>query len=125
MPPLFPYDQDDLNSLALMAWKEARGQGPYAMQAVMRSCCNRVGATGVPDTMHGCIFQKNAYSSMSRPNDPQFNLKPEDGDGMYEAALIVAQNVLDGILPDLTKGAKYYANLKYVSKDSWFQLHIV
>ena len=125
MPPLFPYDSDDVRNLALMGWKEARGQGTYGMQAVMRSCCNRVGKTGFPPTLHDCIYQKNAYSSMSRPSDLQYGLEPDSEDRSWEIAQIVAQNVLDGILSDPTSGAKYYANLKYVAQDSWFQLHIV
>ena len=35
------YDQDDLDSIALCAWKEARGEGTPGMLAVMHVIYNR------------------------------------------------------------------------------------
>ena len=38
------YDQDDLNNAALCVWKEARGDGDTAMNAVAHVIFHRVGA---------------------------------------------------------------------------------
>lgn len=121
----FPFDSDDQHSLALVGWKEARGQGGYGLQAVMCVACNRVGTPGFPKTLHDVIFEKNAFSSMSRPADPQFNLEPQPDDLTWRGAVTIAGQILAGVLADPTKGAKYYANLKNVDPHGWFARNIV
>jgi N-acetylmuramoyl-L-alanine amidase len=123
------YDADDVQSLALCAFKEARGEGSTGMEAVMDVCVNRVGAPDFPATLHAVIYQKNAFTSMSRSDDPQFNLDPSTLTDAADIALWrVAQNlaaaVLDGSLPDITGGARYYANLATMQPDGWFA-HVI
>jgi spore germination cell wall hydrolase CwlJ-like protein len=124
------YDADDLRSVALTAWKEARGDGDMAMRAVMHVIKNRVGASGFAHDIHGVVFGKNQFSSMSVVGDPEFNLDPEDDHVSpldYQAYLYcreVVESVLNGTDADLTNGAKYYDNPK-TATSGWFARAIV
>ena len=114
---------DDLHSLAVCIWREARNQGLVGMQAVASVIKNRVGAPGFPDTLHDVIYQKNGFSSMSRPSDPQYNLEPYGPTAAQ--AFVIATSTIDGTVIDPTEGAHYYANLKTMDKDGWFARNIV
>ena len=128
------YDDNDVHSLALVAWKEARGEhdacikqgldGNAGMQAVMHVCVNRCGHSGFAHTLHDVIYGKNQFTSMSVPSDPEFNLQPVDGDPQFVYCMQAAKNILDGNDEDITKGAHYYGNLKYCTS-GWFFNHIV
>lgn len=111
------YTNDDLKLLATCIWREARGQGIIGMQAVGAVIKNRIGAPGFPGTLHDVILSKNAFSSMSRPSDPQFNLAPSGPS--WSQAQDVALTVL-GYNVDPTQGAHYYANLHEMDRDGWF-----
>lgn len=125
------YDEDDIYNLRLVAWKEARGEGAEGCRAVMHSVCNRVISPGFPRDLHSVIYQKNAYSSMSRPSDPQYNLQPPENDALWSLLDPLARQILAGSDPDLTAhpithaGAKFYANLATMEKDGWFERNIV
>jgi N-acetylmuramoyl-L-alanine amidase len=110
-------DQDDVSNLALCAWKEARGDGDEAMQAVMHVIFNRVGAVGFPRTIHDVIYQKNAFTSMSVSSDPEYNLKPLDGDPQYAYCIEIANAIQSD--PDVTNGAHYYEN-EATATSGWF-----
>ena len=69
-----PCDQDDLNNAILCVWKEARGDGYAAMNAVTHVIFNRIGASGFPRTLHEVIYGKNQFSSISISTDPEYNL---------------------------------------------------
>jgi N-acetylmuramoyl-L-alanine amidase len=122
------YDADDLYHVALVAWKESRGDGESAMRAVMHVVVNRVGSVGFPKTIHEVVYQKNAFSSMSLASDREYNLDPKQATGSDATAWTFCQNVvqsvLDGTDPDLTHGARYYADLKDATS-GWFLNHIV
>lgn len=117
------WDEDDIENLALCGWREARGEGAYGWRAVMWVCKNRVGASGFPNMLHAVIYQKNAYTSMSRPSDPDYYAKPADTDTAYEQCLEDAPKILSGVLPDPTKGASYYCNPD-ATKPGWFTEYI-
>lgn len=118
------YDDNDIHSLALVGWKEARGEGSVGIQAVMHVILNRVGTVGFAHTLHDVIYGKNQFTSMSVPSDPEFNLQPKPGDVLFAASVSLAKNILAGVDPDNTNGAHYYANLKTASS-GWFVNHIV
>ena len=120
---MIQYDQDDLNSLALCAWKEARGEGNEGMQAVMHVIVNRTGTPGFASTVHNVIYGKNQFTSMSVPSDPEFNLQPVDDDPQYAYCQSICQGVLDGMDADPTLGAHYYGDLKYATS-GWF-FHVI
>lgn len=118
------YDQNDLESLALVAWREARGDGTDAMRAVMHVIVNRVKAEGFPKNLHDVIYQKNAFSSMTVPSDPEFNLQPAEGDVQFAICKSFAPDVLDGMDFDLTCGAVFYANEKTMTS-GWYKRNII
>jgi spore germination cell wall hydrolase CwlJ-like protein len=118
------YDQNDLHSVALCVWKEARGEGNDGMRAVMHVIVNRVGHPGFAHDLHRVVYGKNQFTSMSVPSDPEFNLQPKDGDIQFAYCQGLIEPVLNGSDSDLTNGAHYYANLKY-STSGWFFNHIV
>jgi hypothetical protein len=110
-------DEDDVSNLALCAWKEARGDGDGAMQAVMHVIFNRVGVPGFSHTIHDVIYGKNQFSSMSISTDPEYNLKPLDGDPQYAYCMGIANAIQSD--PDVTNGAHYYEN-EATATSGWF-----
>lgn len=127
------FDDADIHSAALCAWKEARGEGTEGMAAVLHVLRNRVRDAkecGFRRDLHEVIYGKNQFTSMSVPSDPEFNLQPQDGDQSFAQALasslaIFSDAKSDVELPDPTVGAHYYANLHVIPKDGWFYKHIV
>jgi spore germination cell wall hydrolase CwlJ-like protein len=122
------YDQDDLNNAILCVWKEARGDGESAMEAVAHVIFNRVGAPGFASTLHNVIYGKNQFSSMSISTDPEYNLTaPSAGDdeyGPYLLATNIVNRIAAGGESDPTNGALFYANLRE-STSGWFFRNIV
>jgi spore germination cell wall hydrolase CwlJ-like protein len=125
------YDQNDLTSAALCAWKEARGDGSSGIHAVLHCIKNRVGFPGFAHTLHDVIYGKNQFTSMSVPNDPEFNLDPGDVTKvskedhiLYLAALDLSAVVLNTDDADPTYNAHYYENPK-TAKSGWFSRVIV
>jgi len=103
--------------LALVMWREARGEGLEGMRAVAHVIRNRVfmwhkGWIEV-------ITAKNQFSSMASKGDGQLVMWPQDGDQDFEVAKRVARAVLTGLDQDLTKGAVYYENPQ-VATSAWF-----
>jgi N-acetylmuramoyl-L-alanine amidase len=120
----FSYDQDEANSVALCAWKEARGDGLAAMRAVMHVIANRVSQLGFPKTVHDVVYQKNQFTSMSVTSDPEFNLQPSADDTQFAFCMDLVDLVLKGDNPDITNGACYYDNPKTATSE-WFERVIV
>lgn len=119
-----PPDADDVHSLALCAWREARGEGCAGMRAVMHTIKNRVGFPGFAHTIHDVIYGKNQFTSMSVPSDPEFNLNPDATDQLFLSALTMAVHILTEQDFDITNGAHYYCNLS-TSTSGWFFTNIV
>lgn len=113
------YDANDLRSMALCVWKEARGDGSPGMRAVAHVIYNRVGMPGFARNLHDTIYGKNQFTSMSVPTDPEFNLIPPPYDSQFAYALTMCANVLHGDDPDLTNGAHYYENALQATS-GWF-----
>jgi spore germination cell wall hydrolase CwlJ-like protein len=119
------FDADDVHSLALCAWKEARGEGAVGCQAVMHVIVNRTGFPGFASTIHDVIYGKNQFTSMSVPSDPEFNLQPHPDDEVFRECTDYAQAFADNNAgEDITKNAHYYANLHNCTS-GWFHDHIL
>lgn len=120
------YTKEDVESMALCAWKEARGEGDDGMRAVLCVIHNRSRKWygGLNAGVVQVVMARNQFTSMSVPSDPEFHLKPHPGDKQYEFCLAEAQNVLDGFVKDVTNGALYYYNPK-TATSGWFVDHIV
>ena len=121
---MIPYDTNDLHSMTLCMWKEARGDGLYACRAVGWVIFNRVGKPGFAHTLHDVIYGKNQFSSMSIPSDPEFNLQPAPGDQLFSGCMALALGILQGEDTDCTNGALWYGNLK-TATSGWFFRTIV
>ena|SRR5216684_3384307 len=119
------WDSNDEHSLALVAWRESRGEGQQGCIATMWVCRNR--ATAWDKSPHDVIYGKNQFSSMSIPSDREFNLDPEQSIGvdraMWEYCKGAAPAVISGATPDPTNGALWYENPRW-DKSPWFLGHI-
>lgn len=93
------YTQEEWDMLAQVVYGEARGEIYNGQVAVAAVVLNRLEDNGFPDTMHGVVFQKNAFTCVS---DGQYYLTPDRT--AYEAALEAMQGT------DPTNGCLYYWN---------------
>jgi len=122
------YDQDDLNNAILCVWKETRGDGHAAMNAVAHVIFNRGGAAGFAKALHEVIYGKNQFSSMSICTDSDCNLGAPSVTDCEYASYVPATTFVKGVAErtdsDPTNGALYCANLKE-STSGWFVRHIV
>lgn len=116
------YDDNDLAAMALCVWKEARGEGELGMKAVADVIVNRAKKWG--QAIHDVIFRKNEFTSMSLPNDPEFNLQPQADDPQYSFCVSICKPIVEDQMSDVTNGALYYANLAEVTS-GWFKENIV
>jgi spore germination cell wall hydrolase CwlJ-like protein len=106
--------------LALVLWREARGEGHDGMRAVAHVIKNRVDATDLPDQWDDVIGAKRQFSSMTAPGDSQLVLWPKQPDVRFEDAMQLAEDVYNNADQDNTGGAHYYANLALVPPTSSF-----
>ena len=108
--------------LALVIWREARGEGLEGMRACAHVIANRVREWHKDYSK--IITDRNQFTSISVPSDAQTVLWPVRPNSMFEAAMDIASKVYDETDMDITQGALYYANLK-VANSPWFQENIV
>lgn len=113
------YREQDIQTAALCIWRESRGEKQAGMQAVAHVIFNRVGAVGFPKTLHDVIYQKNAFTSMSVPSDPEYSLMPQPNDPQYAYALQIANAVASGTDADPTQNSHYYENAA-TATSGWF-----
>lgn len=124
------WDQNDHDSMALCVWKEARGDGQIAMEAVAYVILNRAKSwySHTNEAVHAAVYAKNQFTSMSVPSDPEFSLMPHPNDPQYSYCDTLCTSLLanadSSLINDPTHGALYYANLKD-STSGWFFNHIV
>lgn len=105
--------------LRLAGWREARGDGLKAVTAVIMVLFHRAGHIGFAETIAECVLGENQISSMSIVSDPEFFLKPEDNDPIWQATEAIVDSL--GAIPDPSNGALFYANLKNIQPGGWFQ----
>jgi Cell Wall Hydrolase len=122
---MIPFDDNDLQSLALCAWKEARGEGCDGIRAVMHVILHRAihWYGNHAESVHAAVYAKNQFTSMSVPTDPEFNLQPAAGDAQFAYCLGKAPIILKEEDVDITQGALYYGDLKYCTS-GWFWSNI-
>lgn len=99
---------DDYNQalLALVVWREARGEGSEGMKAVGCVVRNRV----KNDTWTQIISAKWQFSSLTAPGDPMLVQWPVEGDPQFLEAMLLASGIYNGSIPDNTNGATHYFN---------------
>ena len=105
--------------LAIVIWREARGEplaGKIGVACVIR---NRVNADKVgPGRWTAVITERFQFSSMTAPGDPTLVEWPQDNDPSWLVCMIVAEGVYNGTTPDNTFGATLYVNLA-VANPEW------
>jgi len=102
---------DPVTVLACTLWMEARSDGQEGMQAVANTVMNRVNNPRWLDNniLSVCLAHKQ-YSSWNAGSTqiPLVQKAMENGDPLYNDALIIAEWAAEGALPDITKGADSY-----------------
>lgn len=106
--------------LALVAWREARGESQDAQVAVAWSVMNRVARPKWwGKTISQVVGKAWQYSSMTNPNDPQATRAwPLDTDPSWQLALGVAKAVLEGTVENPLPGADSYYDTSILAP-SW------
>lgn len=92
--------------LALVMWREARGEGLEGMKAVGCVVRNRVRN----DTWSQIITAKWQFSSMTASGDPELAVWPAQDDPQFLQCLNLAPDIYSGKVPDNTNGATHYFN---------------
>jgi hypothetical protein len=125
MPDYSKYS--DLSLTAICEWKESRGEiaefGDVAGLAQAFVVVNR--AQDWRWSIQHVILGPNQFTSMSVESDPEFDLLPDSDDLVFQKCLSHARTALDHSIPDPSRGAHWYANLKTMDQDGWFARHIV
>lgn len=94
----------DVYLLARAVYGEARGEPYRGKVAVAAVILNRVESDAFPNTIHGVIYEKNAFSIVA---DGQINLAPD------AEAITAARDALGGVDP--TNGCLFYYNAEKTS----------
>ena len=93
---------------ALCAWRENRGGGTAGLQSVLNVLQNRAIHRGT--SIYAEATRRLQFSSMTAPGDPNLIIYPADDDPQWAMALVLAGQMADGVLQDITGGAtSYYA----------------
>lgn len=108
--------------LAVVAYREARGEGPEGIRAVMNVIKNRVNA-GWGDWSK-VITGRNQFTSISVPGNSQTVIWPAKPDPIFDTCMAIATDVMAGTSADNTGGALYYGNPRDITS-SWFINNVV
>lgn len=97
--------------LALVIWREARGEGLTGQVAVACSILNRVQRPSWwGKTVMEVLFKRLQYSSMTDKRDPQLVVWP-GLDPIWEQCMSVASNALENKLSNPVPGADSYYDI--------------
>jgi spore germination cell wall hydrolase CwlJ-like protein len=118
--PAIPPGPADYFLCALALWREARGEGQNGMTAV--ACVIRNRTAKRSSSYYDEVVRPWAFSSISAKGDPQLNSFPVHYDPIWQAAQMIAKNVIDGILTDNTGGATLYWNPAGITSSKTFTL---
>jgi spore germination cell wall hydrolase CwlJ-like protein len=102
----------DVAFLALVLWREARGEPSEGKTAVAFSIMNRVRRPSWwGDTVLAVLFKKWQYSSVTDPKDSQLTKWPSDRDLQWQECLEIAHDVYMNMVANPAPGAdSYYAD---------------
>ena len=100
--------------LALLIWREARGEGRDGMRAVAHVVRNRVQAIHLPDSWDDIMAAPWQFSSLTARGDSQLIVWPKAPDAAFDEAMQIASLVYTGDDYDLTQGSTHYFNPEVV-----------
>lgn len=102
----------DLVFLALVVWREGRGEKSECRAGIAYSILNRVNnPKWWGNDILSVVTKKWQYSSMTDPNDKQLTTWPISIDSSWTACLLLADAVLTGQVPNPAKGADSYFDI--------------
>lgn len=108
----------DIVFLALVIWREARGESQDAQIAVAHTILNRVRRPSWwGRSVMEVLFKKWQYSSMTDPKDPQLTTWPKD-DTVWRQCLFVAQEAMEGRFSNPVPGADSYHDIS-IAAPKW------
>jgi len=98
--------------LALVIWREARGESYVGKLAVAHSILNRVNRPSWwGNDLLSVLWKKWQYSSVTDPKDLQLTRWPLASDPTWNSSLLAACETLDGISPNPVQGADSYYDI--------------
>ena len=98
--------------LALVIWREARGETYEGKAAVASSILNRVHKPSWwGDGILTVVFKRWQYSSMTDPRDRQLTTWPQKFAPAWIECLQVASDAIDGVLKNPVPGADGYYDI--------------
>jgi len=115
-----------ISLLALMLWREARGESDAAKIAVASTVMNRVAHPGWwGTTIDDVVSRKWQYSSMTDPNDAQLVKWPLVTDPSFMRCLEIAHGVVTGLIPCPLPGIDSYFDdsLQGDQRPKWAKEH--
>jgi len=104
-------DQNNIDTvfLALVIWREARGESDDCKTAVGFSVLARVRHGGWwGKDVQSVIFHKWQYSSMTAHNDPNLVQWPLSTEPAWMRCIVIASDIIDGLLVNPAPGADSY-----------------
>ncbi len=108
MDSILEYVQD-VTFLALVIWREARGEPKEGKTAVGFSIMNRVRRPAWwGDSVLAVVGKKWQYSSMTDPNDKQLTRWPAEDDLQWRECLRIARDVYESNVGNPAPGADSY-----------------
>jgi len=103
---------EGFRDLAILVWRESRGESFDAQVAVAHSVMNRVRHPGWWGTdLLSVIWKKWQYSSLTDPNDPQIKLQPKLPDPSWLSGLGASYDVVYGDVENPAPGADSYYDI--------------
>lgn len=105
-------EKADPTFLALVLWREARGESIEAKAGVAYAILNRVARPSWwGKSVTGVLFKKWQFSSMTDPNDRQLTTWPDENDPSWAACLSLANVVISGGAINPVPGADSYHDI--------------
>lgn len=113
------WDCYEASLLALVVYREARGETLQAQIAVAFSILNRVVHPGWwGSSLSAVIGKKWQYSSMTAPGDPQLGLFPHEPDPAFDQCMNAASMVLNAQVENPVPGADSYYDVS-ITAPKW------
>lgn len=109
---------DDVICLAQNIYHEARGEEYEGKVLVGQVTLNRVKSHKWRDTICGVVYQKYQFEWVGLEMFMDMSTQKERNSFME--SIVIAQGVIDGSIPDISKNADHYYNPKVVKREpSW------
>lgn len=115
--------QADYALTSICLYREARGEGNTGMTAVACVIRNRVNKRN--STFYAEVVRHLQFSSITAPGDPQLIVYPAESDASWQQAQLIAGNIIDGVVQDITVGSTLYYDDSIAFPKSWDRSKVV